>query len=845
MRLNIFNAGTFIPSEGIAQSAKCAIVGEYPNIHEVRAGKVFGGATGQVLQSCLASADLIRGECYLTYVIKDLDRPVAERYDFKRRQFDMAGQEYVALLKQEMLLIDSPFILAAGELALYALTGRHGIYQWRGSVLECTLVPGKYVIPILPPSSVNPPKCVYINKYLIQYDVQRMGRLIEKGSYEPYQYHAHISPTFEEITHYLHKLKSRKLVAFDIEVKNEEVSCISFCDDPHYAMSVPFIDQEQDMWTPSQELAIWLLIAEILEDPHIGKLGQNLAFDAHFLLSRYGIATHSMHDTMVAQNTICPDFKKGLDFITSVHTDMPYHKGEGKAWFKVGGQMEEFWNYNALDSLTCFVAYPSQLKALTDQGNMETYDRQRTIIEPLVYLEEHGIKADIVGINKMRGEMESEIDIHMKELHRIAGCPLNPNSPKQLVDYFYTTKRYPMYRKKGKPTTDDLAMKRLIRKGSQEAKVIQKIRKLKKLSSTYLDPDKFDDDGRIRASYNPAGTRYSRISSGSNIFGSGMNLQNWPHQLQKFLMADDDYVGYAMDLSQAENRIVAYVGKIASMIQAFVNKDDVHSLTGSLIFGDSAEEIKRDANLKIKCSLGDGTHTKRDWGKKANHGLNYGFSYQGFSVRYEMPERDSKFIYDGYHGKYPGVQQGFHKHVKRQLRTDRTVTNLYGRKVLFLGQLDNQTYNEAYACIPQSTVGDIINERGMSYIYYNPDLFGPVELLNQVHDEILFQIPSPTHPTNPITWEEHARIIKLIKRSLEVTLTAHGVDFVVPVDTTLFMRMKKGIDISSSDIDAPTTDVAKMFERTWYDVVTKTLMEEYDPEPPKPHYGKKFNIGTK
>lgn len=833
-KLNIFNARTFIPPEGIAASAKCIIVGDFPTYHEVRAGTNFGGSTGQVLQSCLASANLIRGECYVTNVIKDLDRSVSNRYNFKTGTFDSDGQQYIQLLKEELQLCSSQFVIAVGELALIALTSRHGIYKWRGSVLESTLVPGKLVIPIIHPNTVPPPKCMYLNRYLISFDLQRAAKWIERGEYVKPKAHIHINPSYLEILNYLEKLGTEcKMVAFDIEVFNEEVSCISFSHNDSYAMSIPFTNSSGDMWTADQELAIWLRIARILADKKIQKLGQNLSFDAHFLLRKLGLVVRPIHDTMVAQQIISPDFNKGLDFIASIHTDHPYHKDEGKKWFKVGGSWEQLWNYNGLDSLICSCAFSNQLTELHNQDNIATYNRQRNIVEPLVFIQEHGIKADMVGIKTAYDNMSDEANKLKKKLNELAGQELNANSPKQLKDYFYKKLRYTPYKKKGKTTTDDLAMKRLIRRGCEEAKVVLAIRRLRKLSSTYLDTSKFDSDGRIRCSYNPVGTRYSRISSSANIFGTGMNMQNWPHSLLQYLLTDDDYVGYALDLSQAENRIVAQVGNIMSMLRAFENGLDVHSMTAGLIFNESPEQIKDEDNRKIKCSaLGDGSYTKRFWGKKANHGLNYDLGFKNFALRYEIPEKDAKFIIDKYHNAYPGVRKNFHKEVRRQLQKSRTVTNLMNRKTLFLGPMDQQTYKEAYSCIPQGTVGDVINERGMSYIYNNQDLFGPIRLLGQVHDEIIFQIPTPTHSTNPCSWEQHAQMLKLIKTSMETPLSVHGRTFVIPVDTTIFKRFKRGIDISSNAVSACVNTVAKLIESTWNDVSWETSYNDYNPETP-------------
>ena len=94
-----------------------------------------------------------------------------------------------------------------------------------------------------------------------------------------------------------------------------------------------------------------------------------------------------------------------------------------------------------------------------------------------------------------------EIELKQEQLNQLAGRELNPNSPKQLIQYLYVEKGYTPYRKRGGGlTTDDDALKRLARKGVKQATDIRGIRELVKLKSNYLSLDKVDEDNRIRCS---------------------------------------------------------------------------------------------------------------------------------------------------------------------------------------------------------------------------------------------------------------------------------------------------------------------------------------------------------
>jgi uracil-DNA glycosylase family 4 len=800
--------------------ARFAFFGEQPGVQEVKYKKVFCGPAGDELDRQLDMADIPRTFCYLSNILKDFDE---EPYNYiQLYQGDKLlrnpivkpkGKYYLELLKKEVAELSAPIIGAFGGISLFALTGRTGITNWRGSILNCEIDGvsfNKKVIPMFHPATVIKPKNQFLNRRLNLHDMERL-RNLEEGLYVPTNRGVFIKPTYQQVMEFLNfcyeaGLKGER-ISYDIEVfmdrKYKQVSCISFAVG-YEGMSIPFVDSVGDYFTIKDETTIWKVIASILENPFIRKCGQNLTFDAHFLLRTYGIAMTNADDTMIAQRTIMPDYPIGLDFITSWWTDQPYYKRDGKEFLTYGGAYETFWHYNCLDSIMCSEVFPKQWEEIVKQENEAAYERQRKMIEPCCFMMEKGLLVNVEEMEKAARDIEDEIEKILRDLKDIVGHELNPNSGKQLYQYFHDEKGfkpYVTYRKKKKaytPTFDDIAMKRMARKGFRdEAGLILKYRRLVKQKSNYLDITKIDKDNRARCQYKPSGTRYSRLSSAENIFGTGGNQQNWPAELQSFLIPDPNYAYFAFDLDQAENRIVAYVGEILNMIEVFESGEDVHSKTGMFIVNTFFPDgLPENFNIRGLAPMGDGTHSWRDWGKKANHGFNYDWGSDAFALKNEISNSEGLKIYNAYHGLYPGVKRGYHAFVRRCLRTNRTLVNLLGRKTIFLDALNDSTFKEAYSCIPQGTVGDIINERGIEYIYYNQDLFKPVDILRQVHDEIDFQIPLA------LGWKNMVKIINRIKKSLEVPLRTHyGREFVVPASITMNITMNKrtGFDIDSAD----------------------------------------------
>lgn len=808
---------TFVPPEG-SPLANILVCGEQPGQQEVMMRRPFYGPAGKLLKACLQHAGIPTESCCFTNVLKDFDQPLegyvqAPKSRRSSPNWIGRGQEYVELLHEEVSNFQGDLILAVGNVALAALTGRWGILKWRGSLLKCLFCATKYVVPIIHPASVLRGNSEY--RHLIIADLKK-AVTYRKNKYKLTNRGILTKPTFQESCSFLEACYRAGMagvsISFDIEIKHLELNCISFAFQKDYGISIPFLHEKGDYFTPSQELHIMKLIARILSSPQIRKLGQNLIFDTHFLLRKYGIRSVNLDDSMIAQHTLLPQLPKGLDMITSLWTDQPYYKDEGKEWFRGGGSYQTLWVYNGLDSLTVSEAFPKIMADLVAMDNTAAYERQLSIVQPCCYMMERGIKVDLVGLVAERKRMEAEAQSKRRELEEIAPG-LNPQSPKQLQDYFYgKLKIPPLKNKQHKVSCDAAALKRIARRqgepGYKEARLILGIKKLEKLASTYMADMKFDSDSRIRCSYQPCGTTYSRLSSSKSIFGTGMNMQNWPHTMLKHLHPDDGYIAYTIDLSQAENRIVAYVGRIEQMIDAFETGKDVHRLTASLIFNKPYDEISDEPG---SCSLGNGESTERQWGKKANHGLNYDLGYKSFALYYDMPEKDAKFVVERYHSAYPELRRNFHGYVKQCLQKNRIVPNLMGRKTLFLTDLDDSTFKAAYSCIPQGTVGDVINERGMAFLYYNKR-FREVELLQQVHDSITFQIPISTG------WDYHAMVLFEVKASLETPLETHyGRKFIIPADTCMGLSLMKeeGIELKAKKWPATIEELAKKLEENY------------------------------
>lgn len=791
---------------------KIAIVGEAPGAQEEKYQKPFHytGSSGELLNEILRSTGILRDLCYVDNVFqfRPYENHIAPYISFGRTkikesdEFKQARLELMTRLKATSANV----IVPLGNVAMYAVLGMTSITKRRGSIYWSEELQKK-VIPTIHPSAALRQ---YHVRNFIKNDFVRIKEESKYPEHEPLKREFLLDPSHQESCEYIESLNDIEMIAFDIEVSSEEVSHISFAKAPDDAICIPFYEGGKDYFTSSDEAYIWKLISQVLSNSKVIKVAQNGVFDATFLNQKYGIRTAPLEDTMVAGGILFPDYPKGLDFLTSIYCHgEPYYKDEGKKWFKNPfADYLTFRNYSAMDSAVLLQIFPQQVEELKKLGNYETYIHQVSLIAPLTFMQVVGIRMDVAGLKKASFDTAVELVSLEKEFKELVGYDLNISSPKQMIEYFYEIKKFPKYRKsikdpktgqrKSVVTIDEKALKKIAGKGSREARIALDVRHKSKMKGTYYDI-LLDSDDRLRCSFNPIGTKNGRLSSGKTIFDTGGNLQNQPPEMKKLMIADPGYIFINIDLSQAENRDVAYVANVPRMMEAFENGEDIHALTAGLIFNKRPSEISRE---KGSTDIGGGRFSERDVGKRANHGFNYDLGPDNFATEQEIEVREGRFIHGRYHSIYPEIKQ-WHLSIQEQLRSNRILTNSYGRKRYFVERWGDQLFKGAYNFIPQSTVADKINREGINFIYYNQKLFYDVMLLNQIHDSIVFEMPIEAGTFRI------CQVITTICKELEKPICWKEREFVIPCDVAIGYNLKDLREFKStefySELDYPYT----------------------------------------
>ena len=99
------------------------------------------------------------------------------------------------------------------------------------------------------------------------------------------------------------------------------------------------------------------------------------------------------------------------------------------------------------------------------------------------------------------------------------------------------------------------------------------------------------------------------------------------------------------------------------------------------------------------------------------------------------------------------------------------LTNLLGRKHRFLDRWGDNLFRSAYAFVPQSTIGDLLNEALVKFYWtYGKDR----TLLLQLHDAM--------YVVSPLGEQNRQETIGMLRESMLRPLTYAGEEFTIDVD---------------------------------------------------------------
>lgn len=433
--------------------------------------------------------------------------------------------------------------------------------------------------------------------------------------------------------------------------------------------------------------------------------------------------------------------------------------------------------YNGLDSaitLECL----DKIRAEADEATIKTYQLAMALQEPVLAMNLRGVLID--GLKRQR-----EIDRITKTIARLEanwqrivaeglGVQCNWASNKQVSALLYHTLDLPEQFFKRKSTVNRDALEKLL-PYFYAAPVIRHILSLRDLTKK-LNTIKMavDPDGRLRTTFNVAGTETGRFSSYFSAFGTGGNLQNWEQSLREIVIADKGMKFAYIDLEQAESRVLgAYIWNLfkdGKYLDACESGIDVHTTVAKTCYPNWRQwtgDPKKDRALAEEKFYRH--HSLRHLTKVLGHGSNYRGSPWTMSKHTKIPVKVIEEFQRVYFDTFPGIRR-YHEWCVEELSLKGYSINLFGRRRWYMGRRDSdETAREFTANGPQSTVADALNH-GLLALWRSGL---KIEILLQCHDALLIQFPE----------ELESSIVPAAAKLMEIPIQLNwGRTLVIPTD---------------------------------------------------------------
>ena len=488
-----------------------------------------------------------------------------------------------------------------------------------------------------------------------------------------------------------------------------------------------------------------------LTDPDIPKYAHNAAYDL-VVMQRYGIDVAPVaFDTMLAQWLFDTSSKfLGLKNFARFVLEPPVEMTEISELLGTGRkqismdqvEIDRAAPYAAADGAITWRAVDHLRPRMeADAALNEVFTTLELPLVPVIAdLERAGVVLDtqhLQGLSHSLGERLRELE---KTIYGLSGGygAFNINSPRQLNDV--------LFGKLGLPTTN---LRRTTHGFSTNAETLEKLRpfheiighisehrELGKLKGTYVDslPDLINSHtGRLHTSYNQTGTSTGRISS------NNPNLQNIPirtepgREVRRAFVPQDGSQLLSVDYNQIELRVMAHFCEDPTLLEAFQQEQDIHSVTAATVFGIPLEQV---------------SYQERDFAKRVNFGLMYGMGAFGLASDSDMTLQQAREFIADYFGRMPRVRDWIDA-TKQQARQG-PLTTLFGRRHEFPVLLNASRSNAVAVSRAERVAINLPIQGSAAEIMKRAmlDVHGALaanqldaRMILQVHDELVLEVP--------------------------------------------------------------------------------------------------------
>jgi DNA polymerase-1 len=396
-------------------------------------------------------------------------------------------------------------------------------------------------------------------------------------------------------------------------------------------------------------------------------------------------------------------------------------------------------------------------------------DIELPLIPIVEKMKERGVLIDVEYLKKLSKDYHKKLSGFEKKIYKHAGGEFNINSPKQLGEVLFDKLELKPKNQKKTGTGARSTRESELQKMKDMHPIINEIfgyRELQKLLSTYIDniPELLDKESRLHAKFIQTGTTTGRMSS------QNPNLQNIPiktelgRNIRNAFVATKGYKLVALDYSQIELRVAAFLSQDEKLIENFKTGGDIHAKVASEVFDVPVDMV--DAEMRREA-------------KVINFGIQYGMGVNALKDSLGTTRAEAQKYLNEYFKFFSGLAHYIHE-IKLDAARDGFTTTYFGRKRYFEGINSNIPFVRAMAermainAPIQGTQADIVKiamARIDSYLN-DSNLAKEAHLLLQVHDELIYEIKEEKV-------EEISEEIKKIMESVIPSEEIQGIELLV------------------------------------------------------------------
>lgn len=412
-------------------------------------------------------------------------------------------------------------------------------------------------------------------------------------------------------------------------------------------------------------------------------------------------------------------------------------------------QWEREQVYNGLDCIVTHEVLDAILPQL-DQHTGPTYEFSKALQGPALEMRLRGVLVDQARKAEVIEEYHAKVEQLQRNLERIVleGVGLqhfNWRSNADLHTLFYDRLGIPVIRKGGRPTVDRTALEKMeaytiARPIVSHMSAMRDLAKKISVLKTEIDPD-----GRMRTSYNIAGTSTGRFSSSFSEFGTGGNLQNVEESLRSIFIADPGYKFAKFDAKSGESYAVGAIEWNLFDDDRYLTaceSGDPHTAVARICWPELpwTGDLKRDKDIAEQPYYRH--YTYRFMCKKLGHGSNYDGRAATLSAQAKLPQPIVEQFQPKYFQAFP-THKRWQASVDDRLRKLGYIISLTGRKRYFFGRRnDPATLREAIAYDPQCSLADIVNTAMLKIWRQRVAI-----LMMHDHDALTFMYPTEHEDT--------------------------------------------------------------------------------------------------